>query len=426
MATFDFDDFPDTSISPLETIGSAVIATVFPDAVSFTLEELDVDGDTVEADFRLQQNTYEYTFTGTGLVEQGNRLVAGTLDAFDFVFNDIDVAEADNLGIDVASLIDANTPDVMPFAILDDVVDIGWNVTGTEGDDIFGNEPFTLIPGTSVTPDGNDSVAGGGGNDIFFLAGGDDVGRGNRGADSISGGNGADRLFGGGGSDTLLGGRGGDLLVGGGGDDELRGGGGFDVARGRGGNDRIFGNNGEDVLNGNNGNDLLVGGARSDVLRGGNGDDVMRGNGGRDVLVGGRGEDRMNGGALSDTMRGGGQSDVMLGARGADRIVGNNGNDRLVGGSGADQLFGGRGADTLNGGRGNDVLDGGRGRDTFVFSDGGRDRITDFSTRRDTLDLTRVDDVQDAVDRPAGALIRFDGGQVLVLGVDADDLTFLV
>lgn len=77
------------------------------------------------------------------------------------------------------------------------------------------------------------------------------------------------------------------------------------------------------------------------------------------------------------TMASGGDS--TSGTSGSDMLVGRGGNDRLSGGSGNDIILDGVGSDTMTGGS---------GADTFVLSaDGARDRITDFDTQVDTLDL---------------------------------------
>src|SRR5256885_466751 len=90
-----------------------------------------------------------------------------------------------------------------------------------------------------------------------------------------------------------------------------------------------------------------------------------------------------------------------------EKAVGGNGNDTLIasdtgstlsGGVGADTLFGGGGNDTLIGGFGVDNLTGGSSGDTFVFllgdssaTSGQHDRITDFLSGTDHIDLSGFD-----------------------------------
>jgi Ca2+-binding RTX toxin-like protein len=73
-------------------------------------------------------------------------------------------------------------------------------------------------------------------------------------------------------------------------------------------------------------------------------------------------------------------------------LVGTSGNDTINGAGGNDTINGAGGDDALYGHDGNDVLTGGGGRDTFVFDSstvraGGIDRITDFNSTDDTIDL---------------------------------------
>jgi Ca2+-binding RTX toxin-like protein len=68
-------------------------------------------------------------------------------------------------------------------------------------------------------------------------------------------------------------------------------------------------------------------------------------------------------------------NDVLAGA-----IVGGSGSDTLTGGSGSDVLIGGAGNDTLTGGGGADVF-------KFVTPSGGTDRITDFVSGTDKIEI---------------------------------------
>ena len=103
-------------------------------------------------------------------------------------------------------------------------------------------------------------------------------------------------------------------------------------------------------------------------------------------LTGSAGDDDYLGTKFADTLKGDTGDDLLTGAKG---------NDMLAGNAGADTLLGGGGADLLRGGTGKDVLTGGSGPDTFVFNTAAeagngptRDRITDFETGSDRIDLS--------------------------------------
>jgi Ca2+-binding RTX toxin-like protein len=116
--------------------------------------------------------------------------------------------------------------------------------------------------------------------------------------------------------------------------------------------------------------------------------------GGDDLLEGGNGLDSLWGGDGADTLEGGTGNDVLMGEGGNDDLDGGNGDDRLIGGAGNDVLDGANGDDVLNGGAGNDALTGSLGNDIFAFTDlGGTDRITDFKTGADRIDLSGLDAV---------------------------------
>ena len=96
----------------------------------------------------------------------------------------------------------------------------------------------------------------------------------------------------------------------------------------------------------------------------------------------------LTGNALANTLRG---------LAGADRLEGREGNDSLNGGSGNDVLHGDAGNDMLNGGADRDVLSGGAGADVFIFQRASHstrsasDRVVDFQTGVDKLDLSLID-----------------------------------
>ncbi|WP_146348463.1 calcium-binding protein [Phaeobacter marinintestinus] len=222
-----------------------------------------------------------------------------------------------------------------------------------------------------------------------------------------------DRLYGYEGHDVIRGGNGSDQLDGGDGHDRIFGEGGSDRARGGSGTDQLSGGAGNDVLNGGDGDDALNGGADNDQLTGGLGNDSLRGEIGDDMLMGKAGHDFMHGGAGNDLMDGGG---------GNDGMVGDGGNDVMTGGAGNDVLDGSFGNDTLTGGAGDDRLTGGPGADIFVFEfRGGHDIVMDFTPGIDGINLL-VASPAEAVDTADGALMIWETGSALFLGVLADDL----
>jgi serralysin len=87
-----------------------------------------------------------------------------------------------------------------------------------------------------------------------------------------------------------------------------------------------------------------------------------------------------------------------IGGAGADRLIASDTGSQLLGGGGSDTLIGGAGNDRLYGGSGVDNLTGGGGVDTFVFllgdssaASGLHDRITDFGSGVDLIDLSGYD-----------------------------------
>jgi Ca2+-binding RTX toxin-like protein len=90
---------------------------------------------------------------------------------------------------------------------------------------------------------------------------------------------------------------------------------------------------------------------------------------------------------------------TVIGGSGNDSISGGQKGDHLQGRDGDDALDGSGGNDTLIGGLGSDTLRGGEGKDFFRFESadaattvaGKEDRIVDFETGLDRIDLSAID-----------------------------------
>lgn len=187
---------------------------------------------------------------------------------------------------------------------------------------------------------------------------------------------------------AIYGGSSDDALTGGGLTDYLSVGTGANLASGLGGDDTIVSTLDllTDTLNGGAGSDTLVlyGGQAAIVM-----DQSVPGaltvSSGATVIVTGSGFETFQvfggfGGAFNDTLRG---------------LAGN---DTFQGNTGDDAIFGGDGNDSLSGGDGVDTISGGTGADVFVISTASHaptgallDRITDFVSGVDRLDLSGVD-----------------------------------
>ncbi len=168
--------------------------------------------------------------------------------------------------------------------------------------------------------------------------------------------------------------------------------------------------------------DTLIGSAGANSLIGAEGDDSINGGLGDDAIEGGAGADTLNGGAGIDTVSYAGSSvgvtvnlalvgpqvsggdaggdsligfENLTGSQGGDALTGTAGANLIMGEAGADSIIGAAGNDTLVGGAGNDTMNGGNGADAFRFvspdehSTGvnGRDRITDFLTGTDLIEV---------------------------------------
>lgn len=149
-------------------------------------------------------------------------------------------------------------------------------------------------------------------------------------------------------------------------------------------------------LDGGSANDLITGGAAGDTIEANNGNDTIYGNAGNDSLYGLNNDDVIYGGTGSDVILGGSQNDTIYGEDGNDNLQGENNNDSIVGGLGNDALNGGLNDDTLIGGEGSDTLAGSTNNDIFVYNVildseyANPDRITDFNTGFDTIDLSAL------------------------------------
>ena len=185
------------------------------------------------------------------------------------------------------------------------------------------------------------------------------------------------------------------------------------------GDDELYGHDGDDTLHGEDGNDLLDGGNGFDHLYGGPGDDVYVVDLAGDVVAeaAGEGFDTIFASA-SMTLAAGSEVELIVagfsvfsqinltGNQLANQLVGSFQANTLNGRAGDDLLLGGDGNDTLIGGAGTDLLFGEAGADRFLFqavsdsgppavrSDGRKylpDRIADFETGVDRIDLSPID-----------------------------------
>lgn len=195
-----------------------------------------------------------------------------------------------------------------------------------------------------------------------------------------------------------------NILIGLGGADALDGGGGLDTASYAG---SLLGVNVSLKMGLGHGGDAegdtlvrienLIGSSKADTLEGDDGFNILNGGAGTDTL-----SYRHAGGAVTvDLSRttvqatGGSGLDIvsnfenLTGSGYGDKLTGDKWNNVLSGLDGDDRLSGGKGNDTLEGGLGSDWLTGGAGSDRFVFRDfsSGVDRITDFATRSDKLQI---------------------------------------
>lgn len=240
-----------------------------------------------------------------------------------------------------------------------------------QGADVFVNSVNPSVQ--MVGDDRNDTLIGGSGNDQLFGLGG---------SDTLNGGAGDDQLFGDAGADVLIGGPGADRFA-------YRG---VSDSNARDGYDIIT-----DFVSGTDRLDFsyLTGVQSVALVRSGDGTIVFASTPTGQVEVGLTGVvqsgDLINptGSAASfgyDVV-GSGLNELLIGSPGDDRIFGLGGSDTINGGAGNDLLYGDAGADLLTGGPGADVF-AYRGAADSPLS--GFDRITDFQTGVDKIDLRAI------------------------------------
>ena len=227
-------------------------------------------------------------------------------------------------------------------------------------------------------------------------------------SNTLKGDGGANRLTGGSSTDTLMGRGGDDILDGAGGVDtvsyaEASAGVTVDLAVA---GPQSTGEGADTLISIEN----VTGSALADTLRGTDGDNVVLGGAGDDTLAGRGGFDHLDGGEGSDTASfadatTGVSIDLERNLSSMDRLfnieslVGSAFADTLIGNAEANALSGGAGSDHIAGGLGRDTLAGGSGRDIFVLNalgdtlvgPAGRDRIVDFQSGLDDIDLSSVD-----------------------------------
>lgn len=165
-------------------------------------------------------------------------------------------------------------------------------------------------------------------------------------------------------------------------------------------NNTLTGNDFANILNGLTGIDTMVGGAGNDTYKVDVATDkVTEGNDvGIDTVISTAVKFALSANIENLTLTGAAANgtgnaanNTLIGTLNANNLSSLEGDDLLTGNGGADTLLGGVGNDTLNGGAGNDVLTGGADSDIFQFTtklfSAGIDKITDFSSANDTIQL---------------------------------------
>jgi len=150
----------------------------------------------------------------------------------------------------------------------------------------------------------------------------------------------------------------------------------------------LKGNTAANVLSGGAGNDILIGNLGADTMKGGTGNDLYYIDDVGDVIVEnvGEGTDRVTS-SITYTLPANVEHLALSGSA-AINATGNGLTNALAGNSAANVLDGDGGAD---------VLTGGAGDDTFVYNalsdsaPSSHDRITDFDSAHDHIDLSAID-----------------------------------
>ena len=296
------------------------------------------------------------------------------------------------------------------------VTDDNWTVDAKGGADVI------------TTHGGNDTYVAGLGDDTYFLGGGNDIVT----FKGAAGANGYDAIVGGDGVDELRALAANTAI-------SLRSVSGVELVNGNGfANVTVVGSSKDDALDFSGatmvgiasikagaGNDVVHGSVSNDTIQGDAGNDMLFGEGGDDTFLVGlsAGIDSFNGGAGIDRVVVT-ANNVKLGiasltdvefidatGRTGTVLVGTGGNDTLdfhgaqiIGtiaidaGAGNDTVIGSDSGDIIKAGLGSDVLTGGLGNDRFVFektldsrTGGAFDRILDFTSGQDQIDLSVID-----------------------------------
>ncbi len=379
------------------TTATAFVPTSMPDVSVWYGALVDYDSRSIEISDGSRTTLYFGDFRFSSFTG-----VSGTLNAVEEYRGGTKIYELRDIDADAAAVYtaiqlrgDAQAAAQLVFGGDDDMQGSSGEdyIVGYSGHDVIrgGDGDDTLRGGT-----GNDTLRGGAGNDTATYLGASEGVQVYLAFNKSLGADGRDRLYD---IENLEGSFHDDRLIGDANDNILTGYWGDDVLKGKGGNDVFFGGYGDDRMRGDSGEDQMNGEAGSDILVGLAGDDMLNGGAARDFLYGGRDQDMLYGEDGNDALRGNLGNDSLFGGKGADDLRGGGNNDFLKGNDDADYLFGGRGMDFVDGGRGDDVLSGGAGggvgdgfRDTFAFNSfSGQDRIRDFETGIDLIDLTGFD-----------------------------------